>query len=175
MTIGGIAAPVLVAFPDHMIVQVPFELSPGGYNAAVTGMSGASNTFVLNVQPIYPSIFFDAVGGVVTKLPNQALIRPDNGAAAGDILIIYLTGMGQTNPPLATGKLPLRDPLSFTGTPQVTIGGKPANVIHSLAVPGFPGLYQIAVVMPAGVASGNAALQITLSNNASNTVNIAAK
>jgi uncharacterized protein (TIGR03437 family) len=83
--------------------------------------------------------------------------------------------MGQTNPPLATGKLPLRDPLSFTGTPQVTIGGKPANVIHSLAVPGFPGLYQIAVVMPAGVTAGNAAVQVTLSGNPSNIVNVTAK
>jgi uncharacterized protein (TIGR03437 family) len=175
MKIGGIAAPVLVAAPDHLIVQVPFELTLGGYNATVTGTSGTSNVFVLTVQPIYPSIFFDATGGVVTKLPVQGLVRGDNGAAAGDILIIYLTGMGQTNPPLATGKLPLRDPLSFTGTPIVTIGGKPAQVIHSLAVPGFPGLYQIAVVMPAGVAAGNAALQVTLSNNASNTVTIAAK
>jgi uncharacterized protein (TIGR03437 family) len=37
------------------------------------------------------------------------------------------------------------------------------------------GLYQIAVAMPAGVPAGNAALQVTLSGVASNTVNITAR
>jgi uncharacterized protein (TIGR03437 family) len=175
MTIGGFAAPIIVAAPDHLIVQVPPELTPGGYNVVVTGTNGTSDVAVLTVQPVYPSIFFDSVGGVVTKLPSQSLIRPDNGAAAGDVLIVYLTGLGQTNPPLPKGKLALRDPLSFTGTPIVTIGGKSANVLHSLAVPGFVGLYQIAVAMPAGVPAGNAALQVTLSGVASNTVNITAR
>jgi len=115
VTIGGIAAPVLVVAPDHVIAQVPVELTQGGYHATLTTPAGTSNIFVLNVQPIYLSIFFDSVGGVVTKLPNQSLIRPDNPAAAGDILIIYLTGLGQTSPPLPTGKIAPRDPLSFTG------------------------------------------------------------
>ena len=175
VAIGGIAAPVVVVSPDHLIAQVPFELTQGGYHVTVTTPGGTSNIFVLNVQPIYPSIFFDSIGGVITKLPSQSLIRPDNAAAAGDILIIYLTGLGQTNPPLATGQIAARNPLSFTGTPIVTIGGKQANVLHSLAVPGFVGLYQIAVVMPSGIPAGNTTLKLSLSGNDSNTVNIAAK
>ena len=173
--IGGIAAPIIVVAPDHLIVQVPSELTPGGYHMTVTNSNGTSNVFVVNIQAIYPSIFFDSIGGVVVKLPSYALVRPETPAGAGDVLVVYLTGLGQTNPPLATGQIAARNPLSFTGTPIVTIGGKPANLLHSLAVPGFVGLYQIAVVMPAGIPAGNTTLQVSLSGNDSNTVNIAAK
>ena len=43
-----------------------------------------------------------------------------------------------------------------TAAATVTIGGQNANVVYSIASPGFPGLYQVAVTMPSGVPPGNA-------------------
>ena len=59
-----------------------------------------------------------------------------------------------------------------TAPVTATIGGKPAAVVYSIASPGFAGLYQVAVTVPAGV-TGNVALVITGGAAASNSVTIA--
>jgi uncharacterized protein (TIGR03437 family) len=55
----------------------------------------------------------------------------------------------------------------------VTIGGQNAEVIYSLASPGFLGLYQTAVRMPSSVAAGNAVVVLRVGDAVSNSVNLA--
>jgi uncharacterized protein (TIGR03437 family) len=54
----------------------------------------------------------------------------------------------------------------------VTIGGKDAAVVYSIATPGFAGLYQTAVRVPDGV-SGSSALVLKIGAASSNSVNLA--
>jgi uncharacterized protein (TIGR03437 family) len=62
--------------------------------------------------------------------------------------------------------------LPNTAAVSVTIGGQDAPVIYSIASPGFAGLYQTAVKVPAGV-SGTATLVLKMGAASSNTVNLA--
>jgi uncharacterized protein (TIGR03437 family) len=107
----------------------------------------------------------------VVKNADFSLVTAENPARAGDILVIYLTGMGQTTPATATGALASGDPFANTVTPTVTIGGQNAEVIYSLASPGYLGLNQIAVRTPA-VAAGNAAVVVRAGDRTSNSANI---
>jgi uncharacterized protein (TIGR03437 family) len=115
------------------------------------------------------------VGGLVLKNADFSLVRPGNPAAAGDILLIYSTGLGQTTSPQETGKPVPQAPFAHTGDVSVTIGGGTADVIYSIASPGFVGLYQTAVRMPAGVTAGNAAVTLKMGSVSSNTVMIAVR
>jgi uncharacterized protein (TIGR03437 family) len=115
------------------------------------------------------------MGGLVLKNADFSLVRPDNPAAAGDILLIYSTGLGQTTPPQETGKPVPQSPFAKTGDVIVTIGGGIADVFYSLASPGFVGLYQTAVRMPAGVTAGNAGVTLKMGSASSNTVMIAVR
>jgi uncharacterized protein (TIGR03437 family) len=169
--VGGTSAGLVLVSPEQLIIEVPAEVPEGSQDLIVSATNGASSPFKLQVRPVSPNLFFDSIGGIVTKA-NFTLVRPESPAAAGDILAIYSTGNGQTTPALATGRVPPLDPLYNAPAATVTIGGQNAPVLYSVAAPGFPGLYQTGVRMPAGVPAGKAALQMTMGGVPSNTVNI---
>jgi uncharacterized protein (TIGR03437 family) len=170
-TVGGVAAGILMVSTDQVILEVPAETAEGLQPVVITSSGVASNRFEMRVQPAAPNIFFDAVGGIVTKADFK-LVRPDNPAAAGDILAIFSTGNGQTTPPLNTARVPPLTELFNAPAPTVTVGGQTAQVLYSVAAPGFPGLYQTGIRMPSGAPAGRAALRMTVGGVASNTVNI---
>jgi uncharacterized protein (TIGR03437 family) len=110
---------------------------------------------------------------MVLNNATDRLIRPGNPARAGDVLLIYSTGLGQTTPASRTGRIVPFPPEADTAPLTVTLGGKSADVIYSIAAPGYVGLYQTAVRVPSGLTPGNAALTLRLGDATSNTVNLA--
>jgi uncharacterized protein (TIGR03437 family) len=87
--------------------------------------------------------------------------------AAGDIIEIYATGLGA----VLISPSGLRE---TTVKPQVTIAGSPADVLFSGVAPGFEGLYQVNVRMPA-VPTGSQTLKLSISGVASNEVKVLAR
>ncbi len=175
VTVGGLPAPLQEVALDHVVIQVPAETPVGPQSVVVRNVNGPSQALIIPVQTAAPNLFFDAVGGSVLKTPEYSLLRPDNAATAGDVLIIYSTGLGQTSGPLNTGRIVPAQPYFYTQPVTVTIGGLDAPVIYSIASPGFAGLYQTAVQMPAGVPPGPVSMQMTEAGAASNVVTIFAK
>jgi uncharacterized protein (TIGR03437 family) len=122
---------------------------------------GISDNFNLIVQPNSPAVFLSGVAGPETNLPT--IIRVANGLLAtdsnpihpGDELVIYLTGLGQTNPAGNTGYPAPGNPLSnaLTAT-TVTLGGMNLPVIYAGLAPGEVGVYQINVSVPGGTPTG---------------------
>ena len=116
------------------------------------------------------------------KLPactagTNALSLCGRPATIGDYLVIYLTGLGITTPngdpngkPLATSQIPPADGSVLYKTPAlpvVTIGGVATTVLYSGLAPGYPGLYQLDVQVPKGVAPGDdVPVQVTMFGNA---------
>jgi uncharacterized protein (TIGR03437 family) len=109
----------------------------------------------------------------VNSIPG-AQSRP---AAVGDFLTIYCSGLGDVVPRPADGVgAGTGAQLSSTVlTPTVSIGGVAAQVAFAGLSPGFVGLYQVNVLVPAGVPSANNAVPVVLTINGvqSNSVTIA--
>lgn len=177
VTIGGIRAPFYAVTPNQINAQVPFDVGTGPQPVVVTTSNGAGAAFNVTVAPVAPSIFvLDGAGtGAIVKNSDFSLVTADNRVRSGDTIVIYSTGLGQTTPAVATGALVVPPTGGFNNTAgvTVTIGGVNATVVYSIAAPGFAGLYQTAVTVPAGVSGPTAPVILRSGAVASNTVNIA--
>ena len=97
-------------------------------------------------------------------------------ATAGDVVAVFATGLGATQPAVSTGvAAPGAEPLTrATTTATATVGGKPASVSFAGLAPGFVGLYQVNVQIPTGVSTGSAIPLILIQSGVvSNTATLA--
>jgi len=77
-------------------------------------------------------------------------------AKPGETIVLWGTGFGATTPPVAPGTVPPATPLANVANPvTATIGNTAATVVGAAISPGSPGLYQIAVQVPASVPDGD--------------------
>jgi uncharacterized protein (TIGR03437 family) len=174
---------------------VPSELSTSGTAAlTVVSTLGKSSTFTVNLAPAVPGMFYYTDPSVTSRRNAVALIGntewiamptsmaagmgiPGNCATVsqlstcgqpahvGDVLQVFVTGLGKATPEgdpnglaLATGVVAPAsgNPLYMTvETPIVTIGGIPVPVQFCGIAPGFAGLYQVNVQVPSGVQTGD--------------------
>jgi uncharacterized protein (TIGR03437 family) len=131
----------------------------------------------VNIAGAAPALFFDANGGIFQKNSDFSIVSASNRARAGDIVLAYSTGLGVTSPALQSGQITpapgATNTYYNTGSPvTVTVGGREARVIYSLASPGFAGLYQTAFEIPAGAGTGNTPVVLSIGGVRSNSVNI---
>jgi uncharacterized protein (TIGR03437 family) len=177
---NGIPAPLFYVSPDQVNFQMPAEIS--GPTAQVTAVVNGTTSLAasLPVAPVSPGIFtLDNTGSGQGAVLNQdySINSAQNPAPAGSAIMIYATGLGQTNPPFTTGQPGGTEPPNVTvNTPAVLINGSPAQLLFSGLAPGFPGEYQVNAVIPPGTPSGAAiSLQIRIAGQNSNTATIAVR
>ncbi|HEY3835134.1 MAG TPA: hypothetical protein VGL72_01115, partial [Bryobacteraceae bacterium] len=105
-------------------------------------------------------------------------------AHIGDVLQFFVTGLGKVTAngdvngntlPTGTVAPASASPLYKTvATPLVTIGGVPATVQFSGIAPGFAGLYQVNVQIPAGIQAGDdVPVQISMPGSVTDSATIA--
>jgi uncharacterized protein (TIGR03437 family) len=163
--INGVAAPIFYASAYRVDAQVPFGLTPGGTaTVQVNSSSGSGGVLTLNTVDAVPGVYTTGFGGLgAVNAINQdgsvnSVLHP---AAKGSYLTLYANGLGAVNPALVAGAIPPGNPLSFAaGSVTASIGGLPATVQFAGAAPGYPGLYQINLVVPPTVLSGTRALSL---------------
>ena len=178
-------APLFYVSAGQVNLQIPWAMAasvPGQSQwldliaVALNGESGATQT--VDVVPFAPGIFtINAEGtgqGAVLDASGR-LVDSSNPASAGAYLEIYCTGLGLVTNPPDTGSPALSNPLSWAMTmPAVAIAGAPAPVSFYGLAPGYVGLYQVNVQVPAGLTATDAApVILTIAGVQSNTVTVA--
>lgn len=178
--IGGVPAPLFYAAPTfspggQINAQTPEEIL-GLSTVAVTLVSNgiAGNTVLLSVAAQSPGLFSinsDGRGAGAVLNQDGTLNSIGNPERIGNTLQIFATGLGGSDVP--TGSAALSNPLSLLPPPVVTIDGVPAPVTFTGRAPGFVGLDQINVTIPAAVATNKpVSLVLTAAGNTSNTVTV---
>ncbi|MCZ6491842.1 MAG: hypothetical protein O7A06_15105 [Acidobacteria bacterium] len=176
VTFNSIPAPLYFVSPTQINAQVPFDVPTGTVSVEVNN-GAATATQSITVAAVSPGIFtLNTQGtgfGAILHADTFELITNGNPTQSGEFLSIFCTGLGLLNSPVTSGDIPSVPPPETLNQPQVEIAGIPAQVSYSGLAPGFVGLYQVNVEVPAGVPPGIQSLQIIIDGVPSNTVNIA--
>jgi len=167
-------APLLAAIPgvpgqsdDQINAQVPWEIGSGTgvVNVQVKTPNGISAPVAVNFAPSMPGIFSSSAGGqlyaIAVNSSDSSLAWPQglagsgsHPAKAGDVLIVYATGLGAVDHQPVDGGIP--GALANTiATPTVLFGGVAGDVLFSGLAPQFVGVNQLNVQVPAGVQAGS--------------------
>lgn len=161
-----VAAPLLYASNAQVSAIVPYEIAGRGVTRVVVESQGTrSEAFLTPVLAAAPGIFsMNSSGSGQGAILNQdgSLNGPKTPAHRGDIIVLYATGEGLTNPLGVTGQIAgdvLARPLLDVA---VTIGGKVATIMYAGSAPQSAGLLQVNVSVPDDIAPGDA-VPVTLS------------
>jgi uncharacterized protein (TIGR03437 family) len=166
VTIGGELVPLDVVTPGQINAILPFDLPVNTtLPLIVTYNNAVSVPEPVSIVASEPGIFTftqngQGTGIVVLIHPDgsQAIAGTANPASAGDILVIYCTGLGDVNPRGVAGSPAPVTPLAQAIDPvTVTLGGVNVPVSFAGPTPGYAGLYQINATVPAGIAASSAA------------------
>jgi uncharacterized protein (TIGR03437 family) len=185
LAFNGVAAPLNFVSASQINAQVPWELSSQQSVQLAVNANGlvgcaATSTSTALVAPAIFSVNGSGKGQGAILIANTATLAAPAGpgstpATAGDYLSIFATGLGPVSNTPASGAA-AGNPLGVTQYPPVvTIGGVNAPVTFSGLAPGFVGLYQVNVQVPANTPKGDAIAVVlrSLSLYISNTVTIA--
>jgi uncharacterized protein (TIGR03437 family) len=106
-----------------------------------------------------PIIALDTATGTFIDFPS---FNPSARAVkAGDVLTLFGVGFGKTTSGQIPGNVATAAD-TVTGSPSITIGGKPAISSYVGVTPTFAGLYQVNVTVPSGLTPGNNAVVLTV-------------
>jgi uncharacterized protein (TIGR03437 family) len=165
VSIGGVLAPVIYASSTLVSAIVPYEVS--GMTTANVFVTYQSQKSVVNAVPVAataPGLFtLDTTGAgqaLAVNYPSYTLNGASNPAPVGSIVILYVTGEGQTSPAGVDGKLTVA-PTSPLNTLTATVNGIAASVAYLEAPTLVAGVLQVNLTIPAGVLSGTANVQVS--------------
>jgi uncharacterized protein (TIGR03437 family) len=156
-------APLLYVSNTQINFQVPSGLAPGTANMYVTRDGGQSALFQFTVVSSGPGIFQDASNHAVAQNgTDNSTNSAGNPVASGDVVVVYLTGQGAVDNAVPDGTATPGSPLATaTATATATIGGTSATVQFLGLTPGFTGLAQANILVPA-LATGDYPLVLTV-------------
>jgi uncharacterized protein (TIGR03437 family) len=154
--INGFPAPLFYASPGQFNVQIPWEVTGmGTFSMIVNG--APSNVVSKGVYTYSPDVFMVSAAQAAITHADGTLVSSASPAAVNETVVVYCTGLGPVSGPMVTGAPASSTSLQPT-TPQpatATLGGVPATVSFSGLTPGFTGLYQVNIQVPANTAPGS--------------------
>jgi uncharacterized protein (TIGR03437 family) len=174
VTIGGIPAYVYFISPTQLNVLAPDGLLGNRVEVQVRRGDLESNRFLADILPLAPAFFLFSPenraypaavhpDGVFAARPGLYPGLSLRAAAPGDIIQLYLTGLGETNPATPSSQT-FGTPAPTTLKPVVEVGGINADVLFSGKVSG--GLYQLNIRVPR-LPSGDHPLRVWLNGQPS--------
>jgi len=172
VTVGGKPGFVVGGSASQLLLQIPFEATPGASTITVAFNGTTSAPFNIALSKFCPSLQTVNSGGTGTVNSFDLTTPPGPGPMLpsikpGDTLTLYATGLGATNPPTATGQTGVMNP---TATPvSISIGGTavPAgNILYAGTASGPPGLYLVNVKLP-GNFQGTQSIVLTVGDASS--------
>jgi uncharacterized protein (TIGR03437 family) len=175
VSVNGVAAPLLYLSPGQINFQVPWSTPSSGTAAISVSINGGpSNTVQIPLATAAPGLFTYPNGAAITQNSDFTLHDAAHPAAAGGTIVAYLTGSGPISPAQVDG-VP-NSQLSFmTLANSAKIGTANAVVSFAGLSPGFVGLAQMNIVVPAGLAAGAYPLTVTIDGQTSNAGNVFVK
>lgn len=175
VTVGGKSAFVDFVSPGQVNVQVPSDVPAGPQPVVVTTAGGTSLAYTATVRALEPGLLAPPAfilsgrqhvvalfsGTLTYVLPVNVSGVVTARARPGDNITLYGIGFGPVTPAIAAGQI-VQQTNDLQSSFQVAFAGTPAKVTYAGFAPGYVGLYQINLVVPAVAASDAVPVTFTL-------------
>jgi uncharacterized protein (TIGR03437 family) len=157
----GVPAPIIYVSATQSTVMVPYGVAgKRSTQLAVEYQGVTSNPVRLAVGDAAPGIFTvtqQGTGQAAIVNQDSSINSAASPAPKGSVVLIFLTGDGQTDPPGTDGQLAMSTLPRTAAKVTATIGGVEAEVQYAGVAPqSVAGFTQINVVVPAAAPSGSA-------------------
>jgi uncharacterized protein (TIGR03437 family) len=169
VNVGSQSAYVYYISPTQINALAP-NIGTGSVSVTVTNSNGTSAAATAVSSAVSPAFFAWPNNQPVATHSADSSGTPTawavkNGTFAGvtntpakpgEAIILWGTGFGPTNPAAPVGVQIPGSTIYYTANPvTVTINGTPAAVYATALSPGFAGLYQVVVTVPASMGNGD--------------------
>ena len=162
-------SPVFYVRSDVVLALVPFETTGTVASIQIINNGVASDIRTVRIKNGTPGIYTTPAGGLGYAIGQHvednsfSTITPQNPARPGETILVYLTGLGDVNPPVQDGMPAPSSPLSSAViTPVAVVDGEQATVKFAGLTPTLIALYAMNITIPPDIAPGDVYLDISL-------------
>jgi uncharacterized protein (TIGR03437 family) len=145
---------------QQVTVQVPCDVTPGSSVPVTVNVGGGNGTINVAVLPAAPGVFQTAMSDGVNRLvavrPDGSFVSIENPARRGEIIRVYVTGLGAVSPPVATNSLAVPG-TDYNVLGQVIVGVANAGtrLVSARLAENLIGVYEVAFQVPSDAPAGN--------------------
>jgi uncharacterized protein (TIGR03437 family) len=173
--IGDRLVPLFFVSPGQINFQAPSDLGEGDQVLTVSAAAQPDVRATFSVLRNAPGVFQQAIGDQTYALAlheDGSVVTPDSPARVGELLTVYGTGFGPTNPPRIGGfAIPTSPAFNIVDGAAVVVGDVSLDAEKAFAVPGRVGIDAVQFRLTSDVPSGaNASLLIRINGQDSNTL-----
>ena len=133
---------------------MPASLVPGQTGIYLHRDFLTTPTLQITLLDAAPALF-SSDSSIAAEHADGSLISPDAPASPGEVIVVYGTGLGRTDPTQIDGTLARSAaPIILLDQLQVLLDGQAVpveNILYAGITPGFAGLYQINLRLPAEI------------------------
>ncbi len=163
--VNGVKAPLLFVSRQQINGQIPAEVLPGRGGIIVRTGLGQTPSIPVDLTSTAPEFFLIDGDQVLALNPDSTVNSETNAAPQGTFISLFLTGQGSVTPPVSSGRAAPLSPLSrVIPFASARIGGQEAKILFLGLAPGFVGLAQASIELPAG-ATGRLPVVLTIDGN----------
>jgi len=151
-----LTAPLFFVSTGQINAQLPFDITSASVQVRVKNSTGTSASQTIPIVARCPRILTKTMNGRGDAIVTHAdftVVSTDAPALAGEIVILFLAGLGAVSPSIAAGQM------AGIGTPSsplnlvqdevvVKVDGVSAKVHYKGLAPYFAGLYQLNFQVP---------------------------
>jgi uncharacterized protein (TIGR03437 family) len=161
VTFNGTPAPIYYVDnsngSNQISVQVPFEVQPGPSVALEISVANeGSSTVMVPVKPLAPGVFTSVYDGktyAVAVRPDGSQVSPTNPAQQGETIQLYITGLGQATPAIATNAAGVADQ-TIVSHLVVGLNNSGVPLVSAVYGPGLIGIYIVILQVPEHTQTG---------------------
>ncbi len=158
-------AAIYFVSPGQIAAIVPYQIAENIVEVKIERGGVTSNVVTMFRNVTHPGIFSqsqtgEGIGAVLHT--DFSLVTEASPARPGEVIQVFLTGLGAVSPSILDGDLGGISTLNRTppGTVSAYVDNLPAEVSYAGLAPGLAGLYQVNLKVPDNSASGNVFLDI---------------
>jgi uncharacterized protein (TIGR03437 family) len=163
--VNGITANLFYVSPGQINLLIPYEINVSSATVIVDRQGVTGPAVTIQLAATAPAFFQWSGNLAVAEHANGALITPAAPALPGEVIVLYAAGLGRTSPDLSSGYIVQRAAqILYLSQLQVLLNGTPCppqDILYAGVTPGFAGLYQINLQLPATLPS-NPQIQLSI-------------